>query len=109
MHPCSDSSIGDATIPAGELVLIYLAAANRDPQRWNDPASFEVERLRERHLAFGHGVHTCIGAPLARLETRVAMDALLARFPSIARGPERGRRARNPTLLGFRSLPGVFG
>jgi len=63
---------------------------------------------RERHMAFGFGVHTCIGAPLARLEAEVAMSALLARFEQIAPGQERIRRLPSGVLFGFRSLPLVF-
>ncbi|HWF78911.1 MAG TPA: cytochrome P450, partial [Caulobacteraceae bacterium] len=61
-----DVAVGGRTIKPGEMVMVYLASANRDPGRWAVPADFAFERERERHLAFGHGVHTCIGAPLAR-------------------------------------------
>jgi cytochrome P450 len=101
-------TLGATTIPAGELVLAYLASANRDPERWSEPADFAVARERERHVAFGHGVHTCIGAPLARMEAKAAMQALLARFDSMARGPEPGRRLPGGILFGFQSLPVVF-
>jgi cytochrome P450 len=104
-----DVTIGAETIKAGELVMVYLASANRDPSKWADPANFELARERDRHVAFGHGVHTCIGAPLARMEAKAAMDALVARFASIAPGAERGRRLQGGLLFGFRSLPVVFG
>ena len=103
-----DVTLGGTTIPAGEAVLAYLASANRDPQRWDDPADFEVARERERHVAFGHGVHTCIGAPLARMEAKAAVQALLARFGSVERGAEPGRRLPGGILFGFQSLPLVF-
>jgi cytochrome P450 len=90
-------------------MLVYLASANRDPGRWNDPANFELARERDRHLAFGHGVHTCIGAPLARMEAKAAMDALVARFATIRLGADRGHRISGGLLFGFRSLPVVFG
>jgi cytochrome P450 len=104
-----DVAIGAVTIPAGERVMIYLASANRDPSKWDDPANFELARERERHVAFGHGVHTCIGAPLARMEAKAAMDALVARFSSLARGRDPGKRLPGGLLFGFRSLPVVFG
>lgn len=105
----ADVDIGGRSIKAGETVLVYLASANRDPGRWAEPANFELNRERERHVGFGHGVHTCIGAPLARMEARAAMDALVARFRTIAPGSERGQRLASGLLFGFRSLPVVFG
>jgi cytochrome P450 len=103
-----DVTVGAQTIPAGDLVMVYLASANRDPSRWADPADFAFARERDRHLAFGHGVHTCIGAPLARMEAKAAMQALIARFATIARGAERGHRLPGGMLFGFRSLPVVL-
>jgi cytochrome P450 len=104
-----DVAIGGASLAAGDLVMVYLASANRDPGRWADPAAFELARERGRHVAFGHGVHACIGAPLARIEARAAMDALVARFGTIARGSAPGRRLSGGLLFGFRSLPVVLG
>jgi len=104
-----DVTLGGETIRAGELVMVYLASANRDPDRWTDPAIFAPDRERDRHVAFGHGVHACIGAPLARMEAKAAMQALVARFESMARGAERGHRLPGGLLFGFRSLPVVFG
>jgi len=103
-----DVTIGSETIRAGELVMVYLASANRDPTKWEDPADFELARERDRHVAFGHGVHTCIGAPLARMEAKAAMTSLVARFERLAPGAERGRRLPGGLLFGFRSLPVVF-
>ena len=104
----ADVAVGQVTIKAGEMVMVYLASANRDPAKWNDPANFDLARERERHIAFGHGVHTCIGAPLARMEARAAMQALVARFGSIARGEGKAQRVGGGLLFGFRSLPVVF-
>lgn len=105
----TEVTIDGVTIPKGEAVMVYLAAANRDPAKWNAPENFDVARIRERHLAFGHGVHTCIGAPLARIEAKAAMTALVARFAALAAGRERGERLRGGILYGFRTLPLVFG
>src|SRR5437016_3063406 len=73
--------IGGVTIPAGAQVIINLAAANRDEGHNADPEGLDVERRGVRHLAFGHGIHFCLGAPLARMEGHLALDALLRRFP----------------------------
>lgn len=105
----ADVEIGDVTIKSGDMVMVYLASANRDPERWDDPANFEVKRERDRHLAFGHGVHTCIGAPLARMEAKAAMTALVSRFASLGPGETRGKRLPGGILFGFRELPVVFG
>lgn len=101
----ADVEIGAAKIKKDEFVIVYLAAANRDPAKWSDPALFDIARERERHLAFGHGVHHCIGAPLARLEAQAAMEGLLARFESIAPGSRPGQRLPSGLLYGFRTLP----
>jgi cytochrome P450 len=77
--------IGDTTIPANEVVLLSLASANRDPDRYHDPDNFDLSRARgQGHLGFGHGIHYCIGAPLARLEARIAIPKLLAACPDLA-------------------------
>lgn len=78
-----DISLGGATIHRGDLVLAVLAAANRDPARFADPDRFDVTRSPVQHVAFGHGPHFCVGAQLARLETQLAIAALLSRFASI--------------------------
>jgi cytochrome P450 len=95
-------------VAEGDMLLVYLGAANRDPSRWDAPALFDMHGARERHMAFGFGVHTCIGAPLARLEAEVAMNALLARFERVELGQERAHRLPSGVLFGFRSLPLVF-
>ena len=68
--PVEDITIGGVTVPAGETVLLSLAAANRDPRRFPDPDRLDLGRDATGHLALGHGIHYCLGAPLARLETR---------------------------------------
>jgi cytochrome P450 len=76
--------IGGVKIPALEQVLVLLAAADRDPSRFACPDSLDVGREENRHLAFGHGIHFCLGAPLARLEGQIAFTSLLRRFPDMA-------------------------
>ncbi|AQZ70081.1 cytochrome [[Actinomadura] parvosata subsp. kistnae] len=75
--------VGDVEIPADEFVFISLLAANRDPARFPDPDRLDVTRPGGGHLAFGHGIHYCVGAPLARLEAQIAIGRLLARFSGI--------------------------
>ena len=80
----SPSSLAASTIPEGAQVIICLAAANRDARQVCEPESLDVDRAAARHLAFGHGVHHCLGAPLARMEGRLALGSLLRRFPELA-------------------------
>ena len=75
--------IGATLIPSGELVLVALADANRDPARFPDPDRFDIRRPAHGHVAFGHGIHHCLGAPLARLEARIAIRTLLERCPDL--------------------------
>jgi cytochrome P450 len=76
-----DVPIGDVVIPAYAQVIVSLAAANRDPARYRDPEAFDIARTDGGHLALGHGIHHCLGAPLARMEGRIALAALHSRFP----------------------------
>ena len=75
--------IGDVTIPTGEIVLVGLLAANRDPACFAQADALDITRTDNPHLAFGHGLHHCLGAPLARLEARIALGTLFARFPGL--------------------------
>ncbi|WP_103351422.1 cytochrome P450 [Amycolatopsis sp. CA-128772] len=76
--------VDGVTIPEGEFVLVSLLGANRDAQRFPEPDRLDITRPAGGHLAFGHGIHYCVGAPLARLEAEIALGGLLARFPDIA-------------------------
>jgi cytochrome P450 len=100
-------TIGDVTIPAREWVILATASANHDPARFRDAGSLDLGRDTAGHLAFGHGIHYCLGAPLARLEGEVALGSLLARFPELALAvPESSLRWRASSLIhGLESLP----
>jgi cytochrome P450 len=76
-------AVGDVTIPAGAQVIICLAAANRDANRYEGSEALDIGRAETRHLAFGHGIHHCLGAALARMEGQLALAALLRRFPEL--------------------------
>jgi len=75
--------VGHQTIPAGAQVIICLAAANRDGERYASPERLDIDRADNRHLSFGHGIHHCLGAPLARIEGQLALGSLLRRFPQL--------------------------
>jgi cytochrome P450 len=97
-----DTELAGVKISKGQTVYVFLAAANRDPRRWEDPHRFDVHRESKSNVGFGWGPHLCLGAPLARLETRVAIEHLLRVAPEYSlrdvdlgnsffmRGPERG-------------------
>lgn len=78
-----DTEIGGHTIKQDQLVLPWLGAANHDPAQFSDPELFDIARSPNRHIAFGHGVHFCLGAPLARLEVRVALEEMLKRMETV--------------------------
>ncbi|TDD93963.1 cytochrome P450 [Actinomadura rubrisoli] len=103
-------TIGDVTIPTGEPVVIALAAAHRDPDRFDAPEQFDITRTDNAHLGFGYGVHHCLGAPLARLEGAVALEALVRRLPDLAPAVPADRLRRQPSSLvrGLHELPVTF-
>ncbi|WAX78766.1 cytochrome P450 family protein [Streptomyces sp. KMM 9044] len=105
--PTEDVTIGGVGIPAGETVLLSLAAAHRDPHRFTDPDRLDIGRDATGHLALGHGIHYCLGAPLARMETEIALAALLDRFPELALDAQVDELRWRPSMRarGLLSLP----
>ncbi|TNC23896.1 cytochrome P450 family protein [Amycolatopsis alkalitolerans] len=99
--------VGDAVIPANRFVMVSLLGANRDGEKFEDPHKLDITRPTGGHLAFGHGIHYCVGAPLARLEAEIAIGKLLARFGTIELdGAPGGLRWRDSTLMnGLETLP----
>jgi cytochrome P450 len=106
----ADVKVGDVTIPAHEFVMIALPSANRDDRQFGCPERLDVTRTPNAHLAFGHGIHYCVGAPLARLEAQIAFDRLLARFGCMHLPDDVQLQYRNSTLMrGLKSLPVLLG
>ena len=105
-----DLSIGGVVIPAGETVLLGVASANRDPSHFPDADRLAFDRAVGGHLALGHGIHYCLGAPLARLEIAVAVEALLDRLPGLALAVPRNsiEWRKSPRTRGVRALPIAF-
>jgi len=100
-------AIGSRTIGVGDPVLVSLAGSDRDPARFPQPDRFDIRRDTRGHLAFGHGIHFCIGAPLARMEGRIAVRTLLERCPGLAADPDAAPYDWLPGTLirGVRRLP----
>lgn len=105
-----DVEIGGQVIPRGEMVLVVLAAADHDPERFPDPDELDITRTDNRHLAFGKGIHHCLGAPLARMEGEIAISTLLRRMPNLRLkgSPESLSWRPGMILRGLRGLPVEF-
>ncbi len=97
-------ALGARELPAGDFVTLGVGAANRDPAQFTDPDTLDIARRPNQHVAFGHGAHACAGMNVARLEARIAISSLVARFPRLRAGdpPQRDRRVR---FRGFTHLP----
>ncbi len=104
-----DTRIGDKDIPTGVGVTAWIGSADRDEEQFPNAATFDIHRSPNRHLAFGHGIHFCLGAPLARLESKIALSIMLARFASIRRDRDAELEPVGAFILhGLKSLPVTF-
>ncbi|HZD74129.1 MAG TPA: cytochrome P450 [Actinomycetota bacterium] len=99
-----ETEIGGVQIPAGELVLAAIGSADRDPERFADPDRLDITRDHCGHLAFGHGIHYCVGAPLARLEGEIAFATLLRRLPGLRLAVPLDRVRWRPPCVNLRGL-----
>jgi cytochrome P450 len=102
----------DRVIPAGKMVMPMIGAANRDPRKFPDANRFDISRDPNPHIAFGHGIHFCIGAPLSRLEARIALSSFLERVKNFELAsdapwePRKATHVHGPTRLPIRFEPG---
>jgi cytochrome P450 len=103
-----DVAIDGAKIARGDRLFLMINAANRDPRQFDDPDRLDVAREPNRHVAFGAGIHFCVGAPLARLEAQIAVPALLAALPDLALGSAQLDWLDSLVFRGVRSLPVTF-
>jgi len=104
----AEVEIGGKLIPKDSVVVSVIGAANRDPKQFAEPDRLDVTRKENRHIAFGFGIHFCLGAPLARLEGQVALGTLLRRMPKLTLASETPEWRESSTLRGLKSLPVTF-
>ena len=104
----ADVELAGQHIPANQVVLAWTASANRDPARFPDPDRFDIEREPNRHLAFGHGIHFCVGAPLARLEAKIALPMMLQQLKNLQRVEGVPIMVHAGIVFVIRSLPVTF-
>ena len=102
-----DVTLSGVTLPKGSTVFALFAAANRDPRVFDRPEIFDITRTPNKHLGFGQGIHYCVGAPLARMEARIALKTLFERAPNLelAVSPERLEMQKVPFFRRYASLP----
>ena len=106
--PSEDVIIDGHTIAKGEMVMPFIGAADRDPAQFPDPDRLDIGRTDNRHIAFGWGIHFCLGAPLARVEGQIAINTLVQRLPSLALATDAPEFRESLTLRGLKSLPVTF-
>lgn len=105
----SEVTLSGVTIPAGATIFAWVASANRDETQFPDPERFDITRSPNRHIAFGHGIHFCVGAPLSRMEAGVALPMILEQLPQLRVDPTRPRELfQGNFLFGFKHLPVRF-
>jgi cytochrome P450 len=97
--------ISGTAIPADATVFVLIGSANRDERKFSQPDTFDLQRDNRNHLAFGFSAHYCLGAQLARLEAKVALEELLSSCPPFVRGAEPVQRVQSVLLRGLQSLP----
>ncbi len=100
-----DVELNGVTIPAEQRVGVFYGVANRDPEEWEEPDEFVLERDLHAHVGFGHGTHYCLGSPLARAEARITLNAWLDRFAAIEPAAAPVRQTGTGVVLGYTSLP----
>lgn len=110
-YALEDVVLHGVTIPKGAAVFPMLGAANHDPTVFENPEVFDITRSPNKHLGFGSGIHSCLGAPLARMETKIAITNLLARNPKLrlAVDPSKLELINAPLWHRYKSLPVVLG
>jgi cytochrome P450 len=101
-------TLGGRTIPKGEMVMPFIGAADRDPSQFPDPDRLDLGRADNRHIAFGWGIHFCLGAPLARVEGQIAIDTLVRRLPRLALVNDEPEHRQSLTIRGLKALPVTF-
>jgi cytochrome P450 len=106
-YVATDVEYHGTTVPAGSAMLLMVGSANRDERRFDDPDRFDVHRRIGQALTFGYGAHYCLGAALARMEGRVALDEVLNRFPEWEVDADNARRAPTSTVRGWDSMPAI--
>jgi cytochrome P450 len=100
-----DVELHGVTLKKGANVALLTAAATRDDRHWNDPEVFNIRREPKRHVTFGFGMHTCLGAHLARLESRIALEEILARIGDWTVDESKLVRVRTSTVRGYSHVP----
>jgi cytochrome P450 len=102
-----DAEVYDQVVPAGSVMMFLVGGANRDERHFDDPDRFDIHRNIDKHLTFGYGIHFCLGAALARLQGRIALDEVLNRFPEWEIELDKAHIAPTSTVRGYDTLPAL--